>query len=464
MNKHWIITGSMATPSHSFSPVPGFLIDTHSPPIHTMFALIDDAARWCSISAACRAFSVSVLHMQVSAYHAHYNAAPQEWHTCCSSLGSCAQDDRLHFVRFFSHTVAVLSGDWMSYIKEAAMQYSYHFDPGYLIQYRGTEYVATSLSAADNVPLLKQRCSLVEAHRYCDAEPTCSGFTLARPDSQTNDTDKTTAEEAWVTFSGGAGRRVLTVYDGTHISYVKGAALPPLPAHGMATAPAAGKGVEMAQSASEPFLLQYGYLGGDTPPLSQARLSLAAGMQWCSRHPSCGGFTLAHPPDREVDAEGGAARWLTFWESVAVTQRHGWVSFVKPRLGGLSPVLQWPGYLAHPAVLHEATMGIDEARQWCDRASDCAGFTLNVAVPPNAISSRTDAENVRAHVRFSSSTEMIYTDASTGWVSYTKQRRGPEGSAANAAAAAGSILSWLQQPGFIVGTAEIETDQACTRI
>ena len=50
---------------HTFFTVPGFIVDTHAPPIHTMFALVDDAARWCSAEVACRAFTLSMLHMQV---------------------------------------------------------------------------------------------------------------------------------------------------------------------------------------------------------------------------------------------------------------------------------------------------------------------------------------------------------------------------------------------------------------
>ena len=55
---------------------------------------------------------------------------------------------------------------------------------------------------------------------------------------------------------------------------------------------------------------------------------------------------------------------------------------------------------------------------------------------------------------------MTYADLATGWVSYTRQSRPPRGKAVNAGAAAGAVVSWLQQPGFIVGTAEIDEGES----
>jgi hypothetical protein len=82
---------SLAT--HGFTPVPGFLIDGDSAkaPIREEFMLIDAAAHECSLDPRCRGFTFSSTQMQ---------------------------NDRLHWVRFFSHRRVAISSDWISHLKE----------------------------------------------------------------------------------------------------------------------------------------------------------------------------------------------------------------------------------------------------------------------------------------------------------------------------------------------------------
>lgn len=84
-------------------------------------------------------------------------------------------------------------------------------------------------------------------------------------------------------------------------------------------------------------------------------------------------------------------------------------------------------------------MAVDEARWWCDRHAECAGFSLNAAVPPSVIAVRTEEENGRVWVRFTSSSRMWYAAVSgggelAGWLSYTKQPPFVAGRAANVGA------------------------------
>ena len=100
-------------------------------------------------------------------------------------------------------------------------------------------------------------------------------------------------------------------------------------------------------------------------------------------------------------------------------------------------------------------MDLDEARWWCDRREACAGFSLSVAVPPSVIAGRTEEENGRAWVRFSTCRSMWYSAVGgagslAGWLSYAKVDTPISGAAANLGATRGAPLTWLQQPGFIV--------------
>ena len=253
--------------THSFQSLTGFLIDTYTPPMHTAFLLVDDAAAWCSLEPRCRGFTISALHMQ---------------------------DDMLHHVRFYAHTEVVLSGDWMSYLKEATTPHSYTFNPGYLMHFRGHKYDPGA--PTDNKPLHELRCTLTDAHRYCDAEPLCVGFSLLRRPPPNEAAVDTTS---WVTFAGGFGRNVMSVFDGEHVAYVKGGALPPVSA--LTDAPHLAK--------LHRYSLQAGFLGGEGEPLRQAHESVAAGREWCTRHASCSGFSV-----EETAEEGpGHTLWLTFW-------------------------------------------------------------------------------------------------------------------------------------------------------
>ena len=67
--------------------------------------MVDAAADWCSAEPRCRGFTISA-----------------EVH-----------DDRLIFVRFSATAGHVLSGEWMSYLKEPAERHAYSFSPGYLL-------------------------------------------------------------------------------------------------------------------------------------------------------------------------------------------------------------------------------------------------------------------------------------------------------------------------------------------
>lgn len=133
------------SPSHGFSVAPGFLVDGGArAPYREEFMTIEIAADECSRDPSCRGFTVSA---------------------------SLMQDDRLHWCRFFRHTALALSGDWITWLKVPVHAFAYEFSPSWLD-------VPTS-------PMHQARMSLCEAHRFCDAEPACAGFSLPRhPNSE----------------------------------------------------------------------------------------------------------------------------------------------------------------------------------------------------------------------------------------------------------------------------------------
>ena len=131
---------------------------------------------------------------------------------------------------------------------------------------------------------------------------------------------------------------------------------------------------------------------------------------------------------------------------------------------------------AAPLLLHEASYSLDEARWWCDRRDECAGFSLRVAIAPSQIAARSTEANGRAWVRFSRSRSPWYSPLAggglsavgeaSGWTSYVKLggTRGVPmaGMAANVGAVRGAPLTWLAQPGFIVAPAATIEEQVAT--
>ena len=88
--------------THSFFTAPGWI---SGPLIHEANMLVDAAAHWCSVTFGCVGFTVSWRDMM---------------------------DDRLHWIRFYSESALVISGDWLSYVKEPTASHRYLFYPGYL--------------------------------------------------------------------------------------------------------------------------------------------------------------------------------------------------------------------------------------------------------------------------------------------------------------------------------------------
>lgn len=381
--------------------------------------MVDTAADWCSQHPRCRGFTVSA-----------------EVH-----------DDRLLWVRFSAVAAHVLSNEWVSYFKEPEQSFAYSFTPGHLVSLAGAP------------ALHEEWASLTSAHAYCDAEPRCAGFSLA-----TADDGAKPAPVAWVTFQDASATKV--AFSPSQVSYLK--------ADGEK-----GGGAEARAAEQGDFELQPGYLGGAASgPLRQASTTVEEARRWCAARAVCGGFSVAS----DADEAPGHRLDVTWWGTAQLLIAPGWVSYVRTggRGGGGAAgaryVLQ-PGYLTDEGVVDdesvgggtggsssssEAVMSVSEARWWCDRRPRCGGFTLNVAVAHSEIASRTDADNARAVVRFSSSGRVgAYVPASAGWVSYAKVDRSLAGGAANAAVAArepSSPLSWLLQPGFVLRYVEEMSD------
>ena len=157
-------TAVTAPPAHGFAPVAGFLIDgaagTPRAPFREEFMTVEAAAHECSLEPRCRGFTFSSLHMQ---------------------------DDKLHFVRFFSHNRVAVSGDWVSHLKEPTHAHRYDFSPGYLLPKvdndpAGDAYDddAQKVELPPLEPIHAEQTTLFDAQRYCDAEPACEGFTMPR--------------------------------------------------------------------------------------------------------------------------------------------------------------------------------------------------------------------------------------------------------------------------------------------
>lgn len=509
--------------SHGFQTLSGFLISgqagSERAPLWESFITIDSAAHQCSVEPRCRGFTLSVLHLQ---------------------------DDRLHFVSFFSHTSVALSSEWLTYVKEPLSIHHYHFAPGYLVM-RGSDDSAptpdNSVSSLSNStrrpPLHQSTTQLFDAMRFCDAEPSCEGFTLRRTplmSARASADDASSADAAWTVFlgprvadrseraherdpdsAGGiqrganvrAWRWLQVVFDSAHVSYVKGRALPTPHAPGLITSlrppppfpepdgmdaplPEADEGlrpfdrptgtgraqpVEGSVALRRLFTVHFGFLGGRGTPIRHAKMSVAAGRQWCEASPLCAGFSLPavlgiYEVGGSSATPGEALAWLTFWAGgTRLAFSEDWVSYVRGDAAWLSPYLQQRGYLGigpeapsagagdeRNGLMYEGSMSIDEARWWCDRHEACVGFSMNVAVPPSSISKRTDEENARSWVRFSRVHAMWHVAAgvggeAAGWVTYSKMGSPPIGMAANVAASPSAPVTWLPQPGFIVAPA-----------
>jgi len=210
--------------------------------------------------------------------------------------------------------------------------------------------------------------------------------------------------------------------------------------------------------------LQPGFLGGrGGAPLASHVATLAQGQRWCSLHPLCVGFSTHAAAYTQMRSSGALP--LTFHSSSKLALSPHWVSYIVDGASLRGRYLQQPGYLVTEGLdessgstrlLHEGDYDVDEAREWCDRRVECAGFTFSVDVAPSTISSRTDAANARAWIRFSSSRAIFYaqlngaTAINGGWVSYTKDAGHIVGQAANIGASPHGPISWLQQPGFII--------------
>ena len=417
--------------AHGFFPHAGFLIDgapgSARAPYREEFMLLDAAAHECSLERKCRGFTLSASHMQ---------------------------DDRLHFVRFFSHNRVALSGDWITHLKEPTHAHAYEFVPGFLLPAPARRKPSAGDLAADEdededtdgeaaaeasheplVPIHAESTTLFDAQRYCDAEPSCEGFTLRRLPSDGGDGGGNAAGEAhlaWIIFAGrpadwpsspstqphersverGLERSVITAYDQAHVSYLRGLRTRQPSPH-TALSSGGALSTQAADPAAALYILQLGYLGGTTlPSIRQAQMQVADGRRWCAANPHCAGFSTSSTPQASGGSNGVTTTpWLTFWGGGGgggrLTFSSDWISYVRADSGCLGGYLQQPGYLqsdgygsdGSPELLWEGSMDLEEARWWCDRREACAGFSLSVAVPPSVIATRTEEENGRAWVR-----------------------------------------------------------------
>lgn len=284
--------------SHSFFVQSGFLIDgapgTPEAPYREGFMMVDAAAHDCSLEPRCRGFTLSAAHMQ---------------------------DDRLHFVRFFSHTNVALSAEWITHTKEPMQAFAYHFSPGYLLPQlpRGSRSLESArevdVARPQLTPLLQVYTTLYDAQRYCDAEPDCAGFTLRRhpsesaaaeqeaPSNHDNQAAAAASHFAYITFAGldesatdDRYTGFMSVYDDDHVSYLRGAALATgVNTHSAADLRGAGGSESAIGRAAAPqqprvrYRLQLGFLGATAHPMHEARMSLNDGYAWCSAQRACGG-------------------------------------------------------------------------------------------------------------------------------------------------------------------------------
>ena len=427
--------------AHRFIAQIGYLSGT---PFQEHFALVDQAADVCSSVPRCRGFTLSLAHMQ---------------------------DGHMHHVRFFDHVSIVLSADWLSYVKDPVISHDYVYTPSYV----------ADAELVDSVPMLHQQyTTLMDAHRFCDAEQACQGFVLRRHPSDDELDDGSLASDGrrtWITFDGitqgatGNRARVLSVYDGVSVAYRKG--------HPLRTGASSS-----APSERRTYSLQHGYLSDDTGDdahvgawRARHRGTLREGEQYCSAHAWCVGFST--PRDTEYVEGDGSVLWLTFWATGAqLVFSTEWVAYVQLGASSLGEYLLSPGFLdtegagmaasrggrggpAHssepqPMLLATLFMSVNEGRAWCDRLTECIGFSLNVAVPPSVLLRRADEANERAWLRFGRRRQVLYTPLHAGggdmagWVTFTKMSAVPVGEGANGRAPVpGAHLSWLLIPGFV---------------
>jgi hypothetical protein len=452
--------------AHRFFAQIGYLSGT---PFQEHFALVDQAADVCSSVPRCRGFTLSLAHMQ---------------------------DGHMHHVRFFDHVSIVLSADWLSYVKDPVNAHDYVYTPSYV----------ADAELVDSVPMLHQQyTTLMDAHRFCDAEQACQGFVLRRHPSD-DGSSASDGRRAWITFDGisqgatGNRARMLSVYDGVSVAYRKG--------HPLRTGASSS-----APSERRTYSLQHGYLSDATGDVhdgawrARHRGTLSEGEQYCSAHAWCVGFST--PRDTEYvegDGSDGSVLWLSFWATGAqLVFSTEWVTYVQLGTSALGAYLLSPGFLdtegagmadsrgdrggpAHssaeeddeslarrhgrpsvaqeeqpepqpipqPMLLATLFMSVDEGRAWCDRLTECIGFSINVAVPPSVLLRRADEANERAWLRFGRRRQVLYTPLHAGsgemagWVTFTKMSAFPIGEAANGRAPVpGTPLSWLLIPGFV---------------
>ena len=211
--------------------MPGFL-RVGAEPLREAFLMVHDAADWCSLETTCRGFTISA-----------------EVH-----------NDRLLWVRFSADSSVVVSSEWMSYLKEPAAAHAYTFSPGFFV------------SADGAPPLHAAWTTMPDAHAYCDAEPRCSGFSLAK-----------STPEIMVSFAGPGTLR--EVYVDSQVAYGKGPQLLP-PSSGAAAAPI--------------FEMQLGFVGGmatrelHSRRLAEQRRSLPHSQPPNAEHRPPVGATCAH--------------------------------------------------------------------------------------------------------------------------------------------------------------------------
>ena len=153
--------------SHGFFTHAGFLIDgapgSARAPFREEHMLVEGAAHECSLDPRCRGFTYSVTHMQ---------------------------DDRLHFVRFFSHNHVAISGEWVSHLKEPTHAHAYQFVPGFLLpaprrgarRARGRSSTTSAASPARCRCSTRRRASAAAAARRGPdrASTECSGQRLSQ--------------------------------------------------------------------------------------------------------------------------------------------------------------------------------------------------------------------------------------------------------------------------------------------
>lgn len=174
-----------------------------------------------------------------------------------------------------------------------------------------------------------------DAKQYCDAEPSCKGFTFKQTSEPVHKLSVRFKSTSAVT------------HDPSWLSYTKSASV-------------------------NPYFYAAGFLG-DGKELHSASLTLAEAQAWCDANDSCKGFSA------EAPTEPSDHIFARFVDSDQVTYDGEWMSYTKLPSGKAANSQSFytyhPGYLGDGASIHESFMTLENAKVAicaCGSPSRCA--------------------------------------------------------------------------------------------